>query len=133
MSKDVPDHMKELVLPFDWDVRRVWALEASVEKVALQRVQFLLESPFWSHNPTRFTDFDLRPMDVLCGAIRSEYHLGRIDEADTSHPIDLIDHDARLWILDGVHRVAKLYRRGRRSVRMRRHSILIRSAIRPVA
>jgi len=125
--------MKELVLPFDWDVKRVWALEAPVEEVALEKVQFLLGSPFWSRNPRRFTDFDLRPVDVLCGAVRSGHHLDRIDEADTSHPIDLIDHNARLWILDGVHRVARLYRRGMCRVRMRRHSIAIRSSIRPVA
>jgi len=125
--------MKDLVLPFDWDVERVWALDAPVEEVALETVQFLLESPFWSLNPNRFTDFDLCPLDVLCGTWESDYHLDRISRADTLHPIDLIDHSARLWILDGIHRVAKLYQRGSRRVLMRRHSITIRSAIRPAA
>jgi hypothetical protein len=129
MKKLVPPYMKDLLLPFNWNVRQVWELSAPRESVSIEALRFLLENPFWSRNPDSFTDFDLCPIDVLSGRFESIYHRDRIQTADTSFPIDFIEHNQTLWIVDGIHRLAAHYQRGNSSVRIRKHSIAIRPLI----
>ena len=129
MKKHVPPHMKELLLPFNWDVRRVWERSATHETVPIGELHFLLTNPFWSRNRDSFTDFDLCPMDVLSGRLKSENHRDRIQRANTYFPLDFIEDNQRLWIVDGIHRLAKLYQRKCPDVQIRKHPIAIRSII----
>ncbi len=129
VTEHLPPHMKDLLLPFDWDVRRVWELSATPETVPIGALNFLLTNPFWSKNPDSFTDFDLCPIDFLSGRFNSRYHRERIQRADTFFPLDFIEENQRLWIVDGIHRLAKLFQKEDSHVQIRKHPISIRSII----
>jgi hypothetical protein len=52
--------------------------------------------------------FDLLPREVITFPQKSPHQYRRILAADTGFPIDLLSFRGRQWILDGVHRLAKL-------------------------
>lgn len=123
-----PEHMKDFILPFLWDVRKVWVIPSEIELVPVDELDFLLQNPFWSRTPYRL-DFDLLPHEVLTGAFHSEYHKKRLQKADISWPLDFIWSESRLWILDGIHRFVKIKSLGFNVVKIRRHPLEIRAKI----
>ncbi len=128
MDKLIPPELRPYILPFNWEVRQVWPLEAAILPTPIADLELLLEKPFWSRTP-RQLHFDLRPHDVLSGRVPSAYHEERIARADTRYPLDFIRDDGRLFILDGIHRLARLWSSGVTTVDIRAHSMAIRSAI----
>lgn len=129
MAKHIPDHMLELILPFDWDVAKVWQLGASVESISIKELEFLLVNPFWSREDNSYTDFDLTPLEVIEGHYRSQCHSDRIQNADTHQPLDFIYTGGKLWILDGIHRLVKVYAAGDKNVLIRKHPASVQSFI----
>jgi hypothetical protein len=120
--KSLPDILTNHILPFDWDVRLVW--QESVEVVIRPLVDFayLLDLPLWSSVPNQGMLFDISPRKVIDHPQRSPHQYERIQKADTDFPIDLLRYQEREWILDGVHRLAKLFIIGAESARVRVHS-----------
>jgi hypothetical protein len=129
MPKVVPDILKEHVLPFDWDVRKVWALNADIVQVPCSEFAYLLELPLWSSVPKRGLLFDTRPMDVLRDPDISAYQALRLEEVDLRFPIDVLVLDGKRWILDGVHRLARHFSLKREVLSARFHDASIIPAI----
>jgi hypothetical protein len=46
-------------------------------------------------------------------------HREKIERADTSFPIDIMENKGKWLILDGLHRLVKLYEQGAKTVRVR--------------
>ncbi len=65
--------------------------------------------------------FDVSPMGVLSRPERFPHQMSRINEADVSFPIDMLIWGGRRWILDGVHRIAKAYSQGAKTIAVRTH------------
>ena len=65
MPKTVPPALTDYLLPFNWDVRRVWALPAAVETHPMSTFLNLFERPFWSSRANAGMLFDLTPNQVL--------------------------------------------------------------------
>ena len=107
MPKFIPDILKDYILPFNWDVRKVWALNADVVQVPCFKFAYLLELPVWSSVPGRGLLFDICPMDVIRNPNTSIYQTRRLREAKLRYPIDVLVVEEMLWILDGVHRITK--------------------------
>jgi hypothetical protein len=127
--KAIPAHLAEHVLPFNWDVRRVW--EQTAEASVLPRVDFdyLLNLSLWSSVPSRGMLFDISPREVIAFPQKSPHQYRRILEAKIEFPIDLLSYRGRQWILDGVHRLAKLALIGGEVVSVRCHPETIISKI----
>lgn len=107
MPKSVPDFLKDHILSFNWDVRKVWVLEAEVVYVPFSEFAYLLELPLWSSVPKRGLLFDISPMDVIRDPKVSSYQAQRLRETELRYPIDVLVANEKRWILDGVHRIAK--------------------------
>ncbi|HZX30079.1 MAG TPA: hypothetical protein VFF03_01885 [Rhodocyclaceae bacterium] len=107
MPKIVPDILKDHILPFDWDVRKVWGLKADVVQVPTSEFAYLLELPLWSSVPKQGLLFDICPIDVIRAPGVSQYQAQRLQNVDLQHPIDVLVAQEKRWILDGVHRIAK--------------------------
>jgi len=120
--KHLPDILANHILPFDWDVRQVWGLEKEVAVRPLAAFAYLLDLPLWSSVPNQGMLFDISPREVIDHPQRSLHQYERIVEADTDFPIDLLFYQEREWILDGTHRLAKLFLVGEKSVSVRVHS-----------
>jgi hypothetical protein len=121
--KVLPDILADHILPFDWDVRRVWTQEeAEVSRWPIADLAYLLDLPLWSSVPGRGMLFDISPREVLASPDRSPHQLLRVLQADVAFPIDLLRYQERHRILDGVHRLAKLALGGEHFVNVRVHS-----------
>lgn len=132
MTKNVPVRVKDVILPFDWDVEKVWALEADSMTEMRSDFDYLLYYPLWSSEPGKGMLFDLSPMTVIDYPNASDYQKERLASTDTSYPIDILEYQDQIWLLDGSHRLAKLYMQNSEEVVVRRHdesildSILVR-------
>jgi hypothetical protein len=65
--------------------------------------------------------FDISPREVIICPERSLYQYHRIEQADISFPVDLLIYQERQWILDGVHRLTKIFQLGAEFVPVRLH------------
>jgi hypothetical protein len=107
MTKVIPDNLISHILPFNWDVSKVWALEAKVQQVPFNDFAYLLELPLWSSLPHLGMLFDTRPIDVIKNPNYSMHQTQRLEQADAKYPIDVLIMRDQQFILDGVHRIAK--------------------------
>lgn len=107
MAKAIPEGLKAHILPFDWDVRRVWRQPAAIKTAPLSDYASLLDLPLWSSLPGLGLLFDIFPRTAMASPERSPYQAERLDRADIRYPIDVLVWKGLHWILDGVHRIAK--------------------------
>jgi hypothetical protein len=121
MVKRVPSEIEEHILPFNWDVRRVWELDAAIVLRTLESFDYLLDLPLWSSRPKCGMLFDIAPREVLASPGISPHQTQRIHDSRIEFPIDLLRYQGRDWVLDGVHRLAKLIAIGEKTVRVRVH------------
>jgi len=121
MEKQIPELLKDHILPFDWDVKSVWSLDSQIIEEKRSKLDYLLHLPLWSSVPNEGMLFDITPIEVITDPRRSPHQTERIEKTDESYPIDMLHFEGKLWILDGVHRLAKLFRSGSDVVRMRVH------------
>ncbi len=50
-NKYIPESLKDYILAFNWDVRKVWKLEADIEENKLSELEFMFDLPYWSSKP----------------------------------------------------------------------------------
>ena len=126
MAAAVPPELRRHILPFDWDVRRVWRLDTPARPIPRVELDYLLDLPLWSSRPQSGMLFDLAPRAVLDDPQLAPHQYRRVVEADTAYPIDMLQYAGGRWILDGVHRLAKLFFRGdgRAAVRLHPASVI---------
>ncbi len=122
MTKNVPSVLANHILPFNWDVRKLWNLEAEISLQPRSDFDYLLDLPLWSSVPNQGMLFDISPREVIACPERSPHQYHRIKHADISFPIDLLIYREQPWILDGVHRLTRIFQFGSEFVRVRFHS-----------
>tara|TARA_Y100000588_G_scaffold354235_1_gene408295 strand:- start:139 stop:573 length:435 start_codon:yes stop_codon:yes gene_type:complete len=129
MSKHVPEILKDHILPFNWNVTKVWSLNADVDLVSRSRFDYLLDLLLWSSGPGKGMLFDIAPMAVIQNPMASPHQTKRLATTDISYPLDFLMYSGRPWILDGMHRLAKLYVEGSELIEVRFHDAGSISAI----
>ena len=97
--------MRDWYFPFDWDLDRLWALDVPTETRDISELQWHFDVPIWAS--AKGMHWNLCPIEVLRNPGRYPRHDARIDDADLSHPIDMMFTIDRFAIIDGVHRLAK--------------------------
>lgn len=122
-TKKVPSLLKQHILPFNWEVESVWALNTQPREALRTQFDYLLRLPLWSSKPNVGLLFDLCPIEVLNNPGVAPHQHQRIKASDTLYPIDFAVSDGRYWILDGVHRLAKLYRQNMVEINIREHPL----------
>ena len=106
--KNIPETLKDHILPFNWEVRKVWALHAPILQIGVNEIDYLLELPLWSSKIKSGMLFDLRPIDLLNNPSLASHQFDRVMKASIEYPMDFMDYNESRWILDGVHRLAKV-------------------------
>lgn len=112
-----PNIINEVGFDFDWDSKKVWALDIPVTEIDMKELIWHLDIPFWELDDT--DDYNLTPRAVINNENGTTEHRKKIEEADTSHPIDIMQNKGRWLILDGLHRLVKLYELGNEKVKVR--------------
>ena len=119
--KSIPPILVDHILPFNWDVRKVWQLSADVIDEQVEPFLYLMDLPLWSDVPYSGMLFNISPSEVLNNPKRSPHQMNRVLSADTLYPLDFLTMNSKLWILDGVHRLAKLVMQGDDNLSIRVH------------
>jgi len=101
----------------NWEDESVWALDIPVTLIAIRELEWHLDCPFWEHdNGERYT---VTPRDVLEKEQGTKTEQEKVIKADTRYPIDIYFNKDKWLILDGIHRLVKLYSQGKAEVRVR--------------
>lgn len=101
----------------DWDVEALWALDLPVVTLPIAQLTWHLDVPVWPDGAGQPYCVTLREV-VAAPDLRKVEHR-RILRADPAFPIEVIHRDGRLMILDGIHRLAKLWSGGAEHVAAR--------------
>ena len=48
MKKDIPEIIKKVGFDFDWDSKKVWALDVPVEEMDIKDLEWHFDIPFWA-------------------------------------------------------------------------------------
>lgn len=114
-----PKEIQEVYFGFDWDSKKIWALDLPIEDIDISELEWHFYLPFWELENT--FAYNCTPMDVINNLKGTSLHRERIENANLSHPIDLyyIKDKAKYGILDGLHRVVKQYQLGQKTIKAR--------------
>jgi hypothetical protein len=112
-----PNIIDEVGFDFDWDSKKVWILNIPVTEMDIKELIWHFDIPFWELDDS--DDYNLTPRSVINNDIGTKEHRKKIEEADTSHPIDIMQNKGRWLILDGLHRLVKLYEIGDEKIKVR--------------
>ncbi|MPW31630.1 hypothetical protein F9L16_21885 [Agarivorans sp. B2Z047] len=129
MSKYIPKELEGFILPFNWDVKKVWELSALIEDVELSEFEFMFDLPFWSSRPNAGMLFDISPNEALENLNCYSHQKKRVEKADIQYPMDFIFENGTYYILDGLHRLVRHKLMGNKIVEVRRHKLEIRTKI----
>ncbi|MBM3205074.1 hypothetical protein FJZ48_03810 [Candidatus Uhrbacteria bacterium] len=117
--KDVtPQIIKDVGFDFDWDSKKVWALNEPVIDMLMSELEWHFDIPFWDSEGT--DAYNLTPREVMAHPEQEPTHWRMIQESDTSFPIDIMENKERWLILDGLHRCVKEYMAGKKTVKVRK-------------
>jgi hypothetical protein len=112
---NVPQIISEVGFDFHWDNEKVWMLQVPTITMDIAELLWHFDIPFLSEHES----YDLSPREVLEHPDAHKKEYARMMRADTSHPIDIMENKGRWLILDGLHRLMKLYSEGRTIVTVR--------------
>ena len=101
----------------NWEDEKLWALDIPTSKLNIKDLEWHFDCPFWEHdNGERFT---ITPRNVLKREEGTQAEQDKVKNADTSFPIDIYFNRDKWLILDGIHRLVKLYQEGVKEVDVR--------------
>jgi hypothetical protein len=114
-----PGHKEHaLDLPFWRDNNKLWALPINAEQIDVEELSWMMSVPFWEDENG---DIVVTPNEVLANPKKFPDHTNLIDTCDTSYPIHITKNKFNEWIiLDGLHRLAKLIREGRKKLMVKK-------------
>lgn len=94
-----------------------WTIDLPIIEVPIADLLWHFEMPVWEKDGT--DDWNLTPWEVIKNNKGSMDHRERIRGVDTSFPIILCEFNSRYVVLDGMHRLVKLYEAGEKMVRVK--------------
>lgn len=117
MVSKKPKIIEDVGFDFDWDSKKVWALDLPTVQMDIEDLVWHFDIPFWDKDNT--DDWNLTPWEVIGGADNAKGHRDRISKADLSHSIDIMKNKGKWLILDGLHRLVKAHTLGMKQVNVR--------------
>lgn len=110
----IPDELRDWVLPVNWNRERLWALQDPVLAVEIGSLRWHYDLPWWRDEDRRW--FQVRPADFIEDPGRFPEHARRVDAADLRLPLHGMRRRGRVQVLDGIHRLVLADRLGRNTV-----------------
>jgi hypothetical protein len=86
-----------------------------IVEIPIEKLLWHFDMPVWDKDGT--DDWNLTPWQVIRKEVGTTEHQKRVEDADTQYPLVVAEYAGRLVILDGVHRLVKMYEVGEKAVR----------------
>ena len=99
-----PPVIRQTLPMVPWNIRKLHSLDLPIQPVAVDDLAWLFDLPLWQDNGTRF---QVSPAQVRADPAGFPDHMRRVMASDLQHPIHLVQHNGRLVVLDGCHRLLK--------------------------
>jgi hypothetical protein len=117
-----PPIIEKVGFPFNWREKEVWDLDIPVEQMDINELTWHFDIPFWR---TDGGIYDLKPSEVMNNLEKYPHHKERIEKSDISYPLDILKNPKTgYWtLLDGLHRLVRLYLLGKTDVSVRQISM----------
>ncbi len=109
-----PKILEEAGYDIDVDTSKLRDLPLPIEHKNIEDLIWCLDLPVWEKDGT--DDWNLTPREVLDGAEGTSEHKRKIEECRLEHPIVIIMNMGKWVILDGIHRLAKAYAQGLKTI-----------------
>lgn len=109
-------YIAEVGFDFSWDEKKVWVLDEPVTNMSVADLAWHFDTPFWNEGDDIY---NLTPREVYENPGSHPVEWERIQRADTSHPLDVMENKGRWLLLDGLHRLTKLFLEGATEVKVR--------------
>ena len=108
-----PQVIRQTLPIVPWSIGKLHELDLPVQQVAVAGLAWLFDLPLWQENGTRF---QVSPAQVRADPAGFPDHMRRVMAAGLEHPIHLVEHNGRLVVLDGYHRLLKAAIQGRAEI-----------------
>lgn len=119
---DVPLELYKNFFDFEVDYKKLWQLKTAVTSLPIETLDWMMDIPLWDSNGKPFA---ICPRDVVQQPNMHLSHYNRSMNVDLRFPIEICFNKGRYLILDGMHRLTRLYLEGREKtseVEVRVHS-----------
>lgn len=116
MQENLPQIIKDVGFDFSWDEKKVWQLDEPIIELNIDELEWHFDIPFLSENK----DYDLSPREVINNPESHKEEYDRAMNCDTKYPIDIMENKGKWLILDGLHRLMKLYIDGKKIISVRK-------------
>jgi len=101
----------------NWEEELVWALDLPVEDIDVSLLLWHFDIPYWENDARQ--RWRVTPRDVINQEKGTLRELEKVNKCDTNYPIDLYKYNEKFFVLDGLHRLVKLYQQGKKGVHVR--------------
>ena len=108
--------VKSVGFDFSWDEKKAWELDIPVTTMNVSELEWHFDVPLWNEGSEIY---NLSPRDVMEHPELHPVEAERVARADTSHPLDVMENKGRWLLIDGLHRLTKLYMEGKNEVSVR--------------
>ena len=110
-----PKQITDLGLNLLVNTEKLRPLPIQEQEFRMEDLVWHLDIPVWAKDGT--DDWNLTPRNVIDKTEGSAGHYERMMKSDTQFPLLLRRYNERLVIVDGVHRLTKLFLEGKDSVK----------------
>ena len=113
----LPKILEDVTPDFEWDSKKIWALDLPVQNMNISELIWHLDYPFWDKEGT--DDWNLTPAEFLKNSAAEPSHYAKVQQSDLQFPLEIIEFKGRYRILDGIHRLVKAYMNDAKTVLVR--------------
>ena len=99
------------------DTIKLRELDLPIIEIDITDLLWVFEMPVWAKDGTY--DWNLTPWEVIKKEDMTNDHQMRVNEADTSFPLVVTKYNNKYTVLDGVHRLVKLYLNGDKKIKVK--------------
>ena len=114
-KKEPPKILTDAGLSMFVDTVKLRELPLPIVEIDLKKLLWHFDMPVWDKDET--DDWNLTPWEVIRKEKGTTAHQKKIEEADISHPIVITEKNDRYVILDGVHRLVKIFMSGGKTIK----------------
>ena len=101
----------------NWEEEKIWALQLPIVEMDIKELLWHFDAPWWPNdNGERWT---ITLWDVIHQNEGSKNEQIKMEKADLSYPIDILENKDKWLVLDGLHRLVKAYKRGQKKISVR--------------
>ncbi|MBU0707366.1 hypothetical protein KKG41_03265 [Patescibacteria group bacterium] len=118
MINNLPIAIRDNCLDFSWDNEKVWKLNLPVEKMAISKLAWQFDLPFWKYGKVKYA---ITPNQVMANPRKFRYQYNRTMNSDLKYPVHIAKNKKGKWeMLDGLHRVVKAKALGHRTIKVKK-------------